>query len=73
MTLHTIHIFKTDIKTEYDVALLKPVFDGHAGILQWSVDIQDVDCVLRIVTQTLSENDLISLLQAQGYHCAELV
>jgi hypothetical protein len=70
---HTIYVFRTNIKTERDLHILGPILDEHPQIREWTVDTQDVDCVLRIVAYTLRENDLINLLKEYDYYCAELV
>jgi len=71
--LHNILIFKTNIKTEADRELLQPLLDSHACIRQWNVDLHDVDCVLRIVSPTLTMADAIGLITRHGYECSELV
>jgi hypothetical protein len=36
-------IFKTDIKTEADKELVRPLLDNDEAIDRWNVDQQDVD------------------------------
>lgn len=67
-----IHIFSTNIRTDEDLAALAPVLDAHAQIERWTVDQEDEDCVLRIVSHTLTCPELIELVGRYGYHCAEL-
>ena len=47
--LNQILVFKTNIKTEADRLFVKELLDGHSCIRKWTVDLNDVDCVLRIV------------------------
>ncbi|MBV1924035.1 MAG: hypothetical protein KUG68_08415 [Flavobacteriaceae bacterium] len=60
-------LFQTNIESRKKVALLTPMFNKHTEILKWSVDLEDIDHVLRIeATPSLSEIDVIELVQLQG-------
>ncbi|MTI30226.1 hypothetical protein [Xanthovirga aplysinae] len=66
-------IFRTDIKTRKKVKVIKPLFNNHPLIVKWSVDTEDIDNVLRIETiNDISENEIIILLKACGFHCEPL-
>jgi hypothetical protein len=65
-------VFKTDIKTEGDKLLIKEFLDKTPAIEEWSVDCDDVDCVLRIVSYTLSSEQIIQLITKMGFQCQEL-
>jgi hypothetical protein len=71
--LDTILIFKTNIRTEADRQAVKDPLDSHACIQRWNVDLHDVDCVLRIVSPTLSIAEAIALVNRHGYECTELL
>ncbi|WP_106790843.1 hypothetical protein [Aquimarina sp. Aq78] len=61
-------IFRTDIKSKKKVKSLKPVLNNHSDIIKWSIDLEDIDNVLRIeATTNLSEVDVIDLVQIQGF------
>ncbi|WP_438425707.1 hypothetical protein [Aquimarina macrocephali] len=61
-------IFRTDIKSKKKVKSLKPVLNNHSDIIKWSIDLEDIDNVLRIeATTNLSEVDVIDLVQVQGF------
>lgn len=67
-------IFRTDIKTKKKVKSLKPLFKEQATINKWTVDTEDIDNVLRIeAAENLTENDIIYLLNNQGFYCEPLV
>ena len=67
-------ILKTDIKTKKKVKAVKPLFNNHPTISNWSIDIEDIDNVLRIEAQNdLNEKDLIHLVKACGFYCEALV
>jgi len=72
-SIHDILVFKTNIRTEADRQLVGALLDSHACIRKWNVDLQDVDCVLRIVSPTLTVEETISLITRHGYQCTELL
>jgi len=66
-------IFRTDIKTKKKFKVIKPLFNEHPGIYDWSIDIEDIDNVLRIeATENLIESDVINLSKIQGFYCEVL-
>lgn len=61
-------IFQTNIASKKKVDLLTPMFNKHTEILNWSVDLEDIDRVLRIeAASSLLESDVIELVQLQGF------
>ena len=74
MNIDTNHIliFKTNIRTPADKLVVKDVLDDHRQIEKWTIDLDDIDRVLRIVSRTLCCRDIIQLVRQQGYQCAEL-
>jgi len=70
--LTDILVFKTNIKTETDRLAIKTLLDDHPSIQKWNVDLHDVDCVLRIVSSTLTVQETICLITRYGYECCEL-
>ena len=61
-------IFQTDILSEEKVAVLEPVFNNHTDILSWSVDLEDIDKVLRIeANASLTEKAVIELGKAHDF------
>lgn len=66
-------IFRTDIKTKKKVKVTKPIFNNLSTIIKWSIDIEDIDNVLRIeAAENLNESDVIHLLNIYGFHCEAL-
>ncbi|AXT62809.1 hypothetical protein D1816_21510 [Aquimarina sp. AD10] len=62
-------LFRTDIKSKKKVKSLKPTFNNHSEIIKWSIDLEDIDNVLRIeATKKLSEEDVIKLVQLKGFY-----
>lgn len=71
-TLQNILVFATNIRTVADKQTISTVLDKNSAIQQWNIDQEDVDCVLRIVSQTLSEAEIIDIIQGQDFKCATL-
>jgi ribosomal protein L20A (L18A) len=65
-------VFKTNILSKKDVKRLEPVMQELAGVKRWSVDLKDIDKVLRIETEELYAQEVIDLLTKVGYFCQEL-
>lgn len=70
-TTQTVLVFKTNIKYKKDIAKVSSVLSTDV-INDWNTDRTDIDCVLRVVTTSLSTNDVIQLITNEGYHCSEL-
>jgi len=66
-------IFKTNIQTIGDRIRIKKTLDGNPLILQWNIDLEDIDCVLRIEATHLDHNDIIKMITGCGYNCEELM
>lgn len=61
-------IIKTNLETKKKINSILPIFNNHQFINDWSVDIEDVDNVLRIESlKTFKEADLLALLQNHGF------
>ena len=56
--LSNILIFKTNIQTEFDRLRIKNVLDASQKVLKWNIDMDDVDRVLRVVSDTLTAEQL---------------
>lgn len=65
-------LFKTNILTAADRHILQPVLDSHPHIAKWSVDLDDDDRVLRIISSTLTCNHVADMIRLHGYTCEEL-
>ncbi len=66
-------VFKTNIETEKLIKDISPLFDKLPYLKDWSVDTEDIDNVLRIVTKgNILESDIVNLLLAHGFYCEAL-
>jgi hypothetical protein len=70
--LEDILVFATNIKTESDKQKVSSVLNENSEIQQWNIDQEDVDCVLRIISKTLSEEQIIDLIDNQSFKCTAL-
>lgn len=70
--LQNVLIFKTNIQDPQDVGSLKSILENTPHIHAWSIDTEDVDCVLRIVSSKLTTDTIIHLITNHGYECCEL-
>jgi len=70
--LSNILIFKTNIQTEFDKLRIKNVLDASQKVLKWNIDMDDSDHVLRIVSDSLRPEQIISVLEYVGFECSEL-
>lgn len=64
-------IFKTNLKKR-GVKQIQSILDAHVQIQKWNIDLQDVDCVLRITSQSVTHEQIICLVNSKGFHCIEL-
>jgi hypothetical protein len=70
--LSDVLVFATDISNEADKEFISSILDENTVIRQWSIDQEDIDCVLRVVTNVLTVNDIIKIINILGFNCAEL-
>ncbi|KAF2333720.1 hypothetical protein [Flavobacterium daemonense] len=70
--LNTIHIFKTNISAINPDCPAHYALNNHSEIEQWSVDCEDVDCVLRVVSEILKPEEIIKIISDLGFECQEL-
>ena len=65
-------VFRTNLRLKKDIRQISPVFNREAGILRWNIDTHDIDNVLRIETNRLTEENVIALVKGAGYCCEAL-
>jgi hypothetical protein len=65
-------IFKTYIVDLCKNCEVYKALDRHTDVMQWSVDTDDVDHVLRVKSANLSSVDIVSILNNLGHECHEL-
>ncbi len=72
MSSANILLFKTNIFLETDKQSVYDILTNHEGILKWSIDMEDPDKILRIITHNLTINNIVDMLADCGYQCEEL-
>ena len=70
--LNHILVFATNIETPSDKQKIAALLDENKNIQQWSIDQEDIDCVLRIVSDTLLAHQLIEIVNQCHFECKEL-
>ncbi len=65
-------IYKTSISSKLHIRKIARSLDLHVSISGWSVDIEDVDNVLRIESQETEEPLFKELVKNAGYECEVL-
>lgn len=65
-------VYKTNIQHYDDVERIKHVFNKQPEILKWHVDIEDIDCVLRVEAPVNISDKIETLVHKAGYLCSEL-
>ena len=67
-----VYVFKTDINSALLIELVKPLINSYKDILDWSIVIEDIDNVLRVVSVELMENDIVQIIKTKGFICEAL-
>jgi len=65
-------VFATNIRTNNDKQLISQTLNENSEIHHWNIDQEDIDCVLRVVTYTLSEKQIINLIDTNDFKCTPL-
>ncbi len=64
-----IGIFKTNIQTLHDKKKVIGEIQANFSVMACSIDIEDCDRVLRIVSQQVREDAIMAFVKRLGYHC----
>jgi hypothetical protein len=65
-------VFKTNLTDTKRISDVESVLDIHPQIVQWNVDLNDCDNVLRIVSKNMPAQEVENILLNAGYYCEEL-
>jgi hypothetical protein len=65
-------VFKTNLTDVKRITEVEPLLDVHPHIIQWNVDLNDCDNVLRIVSKNIAAEEVENMLLGAGYYCEEL-
>lgn len=62
-------VFRTDIASQEKIESIQPFLNRNKKVLKWSIDIKDIDNVLRIeAAPSLFEQDVIGLISMHGFY-----
>ncbi len=65
-------VFKTNLTNAKRIEDVEPLLDVHPHIIQWNVDLNDCDNILRIVSRNVAAHEVENMLLGAGYYCEEL-
>lgn len=65
-------ILKTDIITETDFKTIKAKLKEYYNINELTIDLEDIDKVVRVIGDNFEKNDLLKKIHSLGYYCEEL-
>ncbi len=65
-------VLKSDISNAVEIRKLSTVLDHHPMIGRWTVDLEDIDRVIRIETHVIGVDEIIALISSVGVECSEL-
>lgn len=72
-TLHMqVLIFRTNISTPKEISRISPLLDQLVQDGKWSIDTDDCDKVLRLITAHFSTQQVIEYITDAGFLCEEL-
>ena len=67
-----ISIFKTTLQEKDPLKWLQDALGVHPDILQWNIDFEDRDNILRVVSTAPVASEIIQIVTQFGHVCIEL-
>jgi cell fate (sporulation/competence/biofilm development) regulator YmcA (YheA/YmcA/DUF963 family) len=71
-TISNILVFQTKVANSTEFSRLAEILDTSPEVQKWTLDQQDVDKVLRVISEELQPQDIVYLLNKNGLYCQEL-
>ncbi len=66
-------VFHTNLRDPFEVQQLKPALEPMPGLIRWSVDLDDCDRVLRVVSMhAVKPLRIQERIKAAGFLCEEM-
>lgn len=65
-------VFKTNITQSHEKERVGSWLTGIPHVTDWSVDVEDIDRVLRVVSHHPCHQEIINTVTGLGYECSEL-
>ena len=70
---NSIWIYVTNIETAVQMKVAAKTLNVESSILKWSVDTEDRDNVLRVVSNNLKEHQIQLRLERQDLNCRPMI
>lgn len=71
--MEEILVFKTDASQEADLEKLSSELQKRNGVKKWNFDFDDCDNIFRLVSNGISSNEVVKLLEEHSITATELV
>ena len=65
-------VFKTDIANRWHTSMAQKLLSNLQGVKRSTVDVEDVDHVLRVEAENVPPKHVELLLSIGGYYCEEM-
>lgn len=66
-------VFRTSLSDRKDIQLIGSTLNNHPQVMQWNVDLDDWEKILRIeVKDIASENGIAECIRTLGFECEDL-
>lgn len=66
-----VSVFQTNI-SDSDLVHLAPVLDSWRRIINWNIDLEDEDNILRVESEVAIHTDITTILNIYNLTCTEL-
>ncbi len=70
--LTTVLVFRTNASLQTDKTTITALLGQHPEVAECSLDLEDVDRVLRVVSPSLAATQIIEIMNQKGFQCQEL-
>lgn len=67
-----VHVFKTSVVSKKQVQAVGSFLNILLPSEEWNFDLEDCDKILRVETEEIAPETVITILTSQGFYCDEL-
>ncbi|MBC5862816.1 hypothetical protein [Flavobacterium turcicum] len=67
-----VFVFKTNVTTKNEIIAISQLLDNTLGSGCWTFDLEDVDNIFRVETDSNKASEIISNFKLCGFICEEL-
>ena len=67
-----VHVFKTSVASKKQVQTVGSFLNILLPSEEWNFDLEDCDKILRVETEEVAPETVITILTSQGFYCDEL-